>query len=158
LPETVRPSGDGVFTNYTESVVTVNYKPMHIDVFMKDTDTRGLPKDTNKAFSQKFKFTYGNNTAYFAENRIFNSLIADNYKNILDASRSRSEAYKAIVSLYSPTSADANSKVNPVQQFSSLKTSQIVWPKTKNTFLYRTMARNSYAEEAGFGSNGFDRN
>ena len=157
LPETVRPSGDGVFTNYTESVVTVNYKPMHIDVFMKDTDARGLPKDTNKAFSQKFKFTYGNNTAYFAENRIFNSLTADNYKNILDASRSRSEAYKAIVSLYSPTSADANSKVNPVQQFSSLKTSQIVWPRTRNTFLYRTNARNNYTEVLGTGSNGFDR-
>tara|TARA_R100001463_G_scaffold14696_4_gene38557 strand:+ start:1245 stop:10184 length:8940 start_codon:yes stop_codon:yes gene_type:complete len=143
--------------NLTESVVTINYKPMHIDVFMKGIGNNGLPADTNKALSQKFKFTYGNETAYFAEDRIFNSLTADNYKDILDASRSRSEAYKAIVGLYSPDSADATSVVNPVQQFGSLKASQIVWPRTRNTFLYRTNARNSYTEQAGYGSNGYDR-
>ena len=157
LPTEHRPVGDGIIANHTESVVTVNYKPMHVNVLMKGVLFTGAPIETNKALNQKFKFTYGNNTAYFAENRIFNSLTAYNYDEILDASRSRSEAYKAITNLYLPGGTDADSKINPVQDFVSLQASQVVWPRTRNTFLNRTRRRNNYTETDGFGANGYDR-
>jgi hypothetical protein len=150
-------TGERRIINLTESVVTVNYKPIHVRALLKGVGPKGSPIDSPTAISQDFKFTYGNDTAYFAENKIFDSLAAYNYEEIFKASRSRSEAYKAITNLYLPTGTDADSLINPVQGFVSLNASQIVWPRTRNTFLNRTRARNNYTEEAGLGSNGYDR-
>jgi len=143
--------------NFTESAVTVAYKPVAIEVFLKGLNTNGLPQDATSILKQKFKLTFANESAYFAEDQVLKHITTDNYLDLTKANHGRSRAYESTVNLYKPGTFDFNSSINPLQQFETLKASQVIWPRPRNTFLKRTKMRNNYTEIAGTGSNGFDR-
>ena len=157
LPSKVFNDGHREIINFTESAVTVAYKPVTIEVFLKGLNTNGLPQDAASILSQKFKLTFANESAYFAEDKIFKHITLNNYSDLIKANHGRSRAYESTVNLYKPGTFDFNSSINPLQQFETLKASQVIWPRPRNTFLKRTKMRNNYTEIAGVGSNGYDR-
>ena len=140
--------------NFTESVVTVKHKPIQLRV----RATQDLYKP-NEFQDMVFRYTYGNNICSFANDRAEGAAL-NNYASWHKASRTAPPIYNSITSLYAPQfqpGAAIVSSLNPIERFESLRYTEVIWPRSRNTFLNRTRARNDYAENAGDVDNGYDR-
>ena len=115
------------FTNYTESCVSTNF-PVQISLNQND-----------KSFT--IKTSYENQINKFSNDKINNLFKEDE----------NSTRYKKLSNLYLDENSDYSG------EFISFSYKQRVFPKRKNVGLDKTRNRVNYAEESGYGVNGYDK-
>lgn len=115
------------FTNYTESCVSMNY-PLGISL-----------DQNNKQFT--IKVSYENDLNKFSNPNLSNKF-KENDSVLL---------YNKLNKVYLDDNSDYQG------EFISFSYKQRIFPKRKNVGLDKTRSRVNYAEESGFGSNGFDK-
>jgi len=114
-------------SHFTESAVTFGNKPVDITILFGNSDYR-------------FKFSYDNEKELFKNPEI--------NKRLRDANAEFNFELKSYNAIKQAAKNNVVKKLNYKQE---------IFPKEVNTGLNRVRSRETYAEEAGFGYNGYDR-
>ena len=136
---TVKAKHAPTSTKYIDPPVVSKHKPMKHRVILKG--------NSNPLLGHEIKHTYGNNLQYFGNERLTKRLGVDNDDE---------QVYDKLLNYYSNPNYPEN--LNPIEKLLDIKYSEVVYPKSDNTYLARTRGRTRYIlNEPGTGSDGYDK-
>ena len=149
-PETIKNSldrqvsskrSDGI-TNFREPVISEDSRPAEHTLLVRPS------LDSQIQLTSSVKYTLSNDITTFTNQKIRDRL---GIKRNLD-----STLYAELKDMYLDPEV-AGTTANPVDAFSQMDYSRVLYPSPINTFLNTTRERTEYAEAVGTGSNGYDR-
>ena len=149
-PETIKNSlgrqvsskrSDGI-TNFREPVISEDSRPAEHTLLVRPS------LDSQIQLTSSVKYTLSNDIATFTNQKIRDRL---GIKRNLD-----STLYTELKDMYLDPEV-VGTTANPVDAFSQMDYSRVLYPSPINAFLNTTRERTEYAEAVGTGSNGYDR-